>query len=98
MIITANQASALTSMNLNCAVKQELETLDKIIRTTAKQGLSYCTIYNSLSQDTIKELKRKGYDIIENNLTEVFYTIKWQRDIKNIIMNKGDICYEIRRY
>ena len=25
MIITANQASALTSMNLNCAVKQELE-------------------------------------------------------------------------
>ena len=53
MIITANQASALTSMNLNCAVKQELETLDKIIRTTAKQGLSYCTIYNSLSQDTI---------------------------------------------
>ena len=44
MIITANQASALTSMNLNYAVKQELETLDKIIRTTAKQGLSYCTI------------------------------------------------------
>ena len=54
MIITANQASALTSMNLNCAVKQELEMLDKIIRTTAKQGLSYCTIYNNLSQDTIK--------------------------------------------
>ena len=77
MIITANQASALTSMNLNCAVKQELETLDKIIRTTAKQGLSYCTIYNSLSQDTIKELQRKGYTVIENTLDEVFYTIKW---------------------
>ena len=82
MIITANQASALTSMNLNCAVKQELEMLDKIIRTTAKQGLSYCTIYNNLSQDTIKELKRKGYDIIENNLDEVFYTIKWQKMVE----------------
>ena len=77
MIISANQASELTSMNLNYIVKQELEMLDKTIRATAKQGLSYCTIYNSLSQDTIKELKRKGYDIIENNLDEVFYTIKW---------------------
>ena len=77
MIISANQASALTSMNLNYAVKQELEMLDKMIKTTAKQGLSYCTIYNSLSQDTIKELQRKGYTVIENNLDEVFYTIKW---------------------
>ena len=56
MIISANQASELTSMNLNYIVKQELEMLDKTIRATAKQGLSYCTIYNSLSQDTIKEL------------------------------------------